>query len=109
MIDIDDADVCMFAPGGVPVVYLPQGYVSPNRCNCTNQLTSPVDHNSLYLASNPSWDTSPEEMRKEECRRICWSALNLVASYTAQCAAFHEEPLELYLTEPSNVSTTSPL
>ncbi|OBZ70695.1 hypothetical protein A0H81_09311 [Grifola frondosa] len=47
-------------------------------------------------------------MRKEECRRLCWSALTLVASHTAQCSAFHEEPLDLALSNPSNYALLFP-
>jgi len=41
-------------------------------------------------------------MHKEACRRLCWSALNLVASYTSHCIAFRKEPTDLYLTDPAN-------
>ncbi|KAI0338268.1 hypothetical protein BDW22DRAFT_1415626 [Trametopsis cervina] len=113
MIDMEDGDVCMFQVASPPCVYLPPTYEAPRRCNCSPLLAanavSPVEHNYNYQTSRPAWDpASPEELRKEECRRICWSALNLVASYTAQCAAFHQEPIELYLTEPSNYAILFP-
>ena len=34
---------------------------------------------------------------------MCWSALSIVASYTAQCAAFNREPPTLFLSNPRNV------
>jgi hypothetical protein len=106
MIDMEDEDVCMFNLDSPPVVYIPQAYIPPKRCDCSpsNGAVSPVDRDHTYQSSLPPWDlSSPQAMRNEECRRICWSALNLIASYTAQCAAFHQEPMNLYLTEPANV------
>lgn len=107
MIDMEDPDVCMFSPDSPPVVCTPD-YQTPGNCDCTS--TPPTngvfgeDRNAIFQPSSLPWDEGfPEEIRKEECRRICWSALNLIASYTAQCAAFHQEPMELYLTEPVNV------
>ena len=112
-IDKDDPDVCQCLPDNVPTVFFPPNYVPPRHCACPTSVPlgpnvlSPtsLDHSVFYRTHNPDWDyTSSEEMRREECRRICWSALNLVASYTAQCAALHDTPMELYLSDPSNVS-----
>ena len=45
-------------------------------------------------------------MEKEETRRLCWAALSLAAEHTAHCAAFHTEPLDLFLSGPENVYTS---
>lgn len=108
-IDQNDPDVCLFRPEDVPTVFFPQNYRSPGRCSCPSPPLSPtalsMDQNSLYISCNPDWDrTAPDEMMNEERRRICWSALNLVASYTAQCVALHVQPMDLFLADPSNVS-----
>lgn len=116
MIDIGDPDVCNYNPRSIPVVYFPSGYTSPDRCRCVGSAsspqtpTSPPTRYSFNFSYAPPWDEHApvEERRKEECRRICWAALSLIANYTAQCAAFHQDPIELTLTEPSNVSTPSP-
>lgn len=57
---------------------------------------------------NISWDSSwsMEEVEKEETRRLCWAALSLAAEHTAHCAAFHTEPLDLFLSRPENVYTS---
>ncbi|KAI0088094.1 hypothetical protein BDY19DRAFT_891709 [Irpex rosettiformis] len=112
MIDVEDPDVCMFSPDSPPVVCIPD-YQTPQSCDCTSALATNgifgEDRNSLFQPSSLPWDEEfPEEMRKEECRRICWSALNLIASYTAQCAAFHQEPMELYLTDAVNYAILFP-
>ncbi|KAI0694263.1 hypothetical protein BC835DRAFT_1015031 [Cytidiella melzeri] len=113
MIDMDDEGVSMFNIDSPPIVFIQQTYDPPKKCDCSPLLAanavSPVDNNYTYQESKPCWDpSSSEEMRNEECRRICWSALNLIASYTAQCAAFHQEPKEFYLTEPSNYAILFP-
>ncbi|KIP09470.1 hypothetical protein PHLGIDRAFT_126340 [Phlebiopsis gigantea 11061_1 CR5-6] len=110
MIDIDDREVCSYNPRSIPIVYYPSGYAPPERCGCIRGASSPQSPSSpptrfsFSFSYTPPWDEHApvEERRREECRRICWSALNLVANYTAQCAAFHQEPIELSLTEPSN-------
>lgn len=119
MIDMDDPDVSLYRNRSIPVVALPSGYQFPPQCSCvcsaisTGTRTPPPLPNGLperfsfNFAFNPPWDPNwtIQERRAEECRRVCWSALNLVANYTAQCAAFHQEPVELRLMEPANVST----
>ena len=111
MIDIDDREVCTYSPRSIPVVYHPSGYAPPERCGCIRGAASPQSpaspptRYSYSFSHTPPWDEQApvEERRREECRRICWSALNLIANYTAQCAAFHQDPIELSLMEPSNV------
>ena len=69
--------------------------------------TAPPAHYSFSFSFNPPWDPNwtIDECRKEEARRVCWSALNLIANCTAQCVAFHQEPIDLALMEPSNVGS----
>ncbi|KDQ55598.1 hypothetical protein JAAARDRAFT_133685 [Jaapia argillacea MUCL 33604] len=55
---------------------------------------------SATLGWDPSW--SDAEVRKEEGRRVCWSALSLVSGYTAYCVMFQEKPLDLFLIDASN-------
>lgn len=98
--DYGDPDVIAFQSRSVPSVIIDH-YITPERCSCFN---GHIAHD-ISFAFNPPWDPewSPEQMRKEECRRICWSALTLIANHTAQCAAFHQEPLDLELAEPAKV------
>ena len=121
-VDANDPDVSRFSANSVPVVNVCVGNVSPlnkngngsrvsqqdrdRKCSCL-PFDAPLapDHFSSYwscpLPWDPAWSTS--EVRKEECRRLCWSALNLVASYTSQCALFGREPPEFFLSDPANV------
>jgi hypothetical protein len=112
MIDIDEPDVSVYNARSTPMVSYPGDYSVSDRCACIRTaVSSPTsdavpERYSFSFAFNPPWDPNwtIEERRKEECRRICWSALNLIANYTAQCAAFHQDPIELHLMEPANVS-----
>ncbi|KAI0784700.1 hypothetical protein C8Q75DRAFT_723967 [Abortiporus biennis] len=112
--DLADPDTPTYTSREIPMIRYPCEHIAPQRCGCQNPPSSPIspisDHFSLSFSFNPPWDPnwSLEEIRKEECRRICWSALTLVASHTAQCAAFHEEPLELSLANPANYALLFP-
>ena len=100
--DADDPDVSRYTPREVPRV---DTAGMTKGCQCLGGSVNQELQSGFSFSSNPPWDPSwtLEEIRKEECRRICWSALTLIASHTSQCAAFHEEPLQLQLAEPSNV------
>jgi hypothetical protein len=63
----------------------------------------------------PSWAATPMwnrewtegEIKKEECRRLCWSTLILVSGQTAYADAVNWKHPNLFMVEPSNVSTPS--
>jgi hypothetical protein len=58
----------------------------------------------LWVAT-PMWnrDWSEGEIKKEECRRLCWSTLMLVSGHTSFAAAVNWGNLDLFMIEPSNV------
>ncbi|KAL0957013.1 hypothetical protein HGRIS_003114 [Hohenbuehelia grisea] len=107
-VDANDHDVCIFAPRQVPVV--PEsplaGDTIPQRdrkCNCVTHDVLPNADEYSRTSSLPwgvSW--SPLQVRDEECRRLCWSALSIVTTYTSQCAAFNKDPPALFLSDPSS-------
>ncbi|KAH7888914.1 hypothetical protein F5I97DRAFT_1802765 [Phlebopus sp. FC_14] len=77
------------------------------KCTCISlPSTLSVTSSSCAPPWDPSWTV--EETHKESCRRVCWSALNLVASYTSQCIAFRKEPTDLFLTDPANFQLLFP-
>lgn len=110
-IDAADPDVSAFKPHQVPVVVAHAG--SPNsspkenqKCACLPQAPPLAPDNfSNSWSYSPPWDPSwtPEQNHREECRRLCWSALTLVAGHSSQSAAFDKEPAQFYLTDPGNV------
>ena len=107
-LDSNDPDVSSFKPHHVPSVNTrsSSGPKDPTqKCSCIPlhpNTNLPPDHFSSSWSYAPPWDPSwtPTEGYKEECRRLCWSALTLIAGHTSQSAA---EPSQFYLTDPSNV------
>lgn len=117
-LDNNEHEVSVFTPNAVPVAHkrpydgmskdeLRSPRTTSRKCACIAPNASiPLDHFSSWSYAppwDPTWNT--DQMNREACRRLCWSALNLVASYTSHCIAFRKEPTDLYLTDPANVST----
>lgn len=105
-IDSSDIDVNIYPQGSVPVVSTPGPDDKDRKCTCI-----PVDaaHPPDPVTSwsyPPPWDSSwtPNQIRDEECRRVCWCAVGLIASYGAQCVAFDRKCPELFLSDCSNVT-----
>ncbi|KAJ3554349.1 hypothetical protein NM688_g3153 [Phlebia brevispora] len=110
-LDEGDVDVPMFPPEEVPQVFTPGFDPVPERCRCISPSLpmSPGDHYATSFSFDPPWSGRDEvDNRKEECRRICWSALTLMSSYTSTCAVFHQDPVPLRLTDPSNYAILFP-
>lgn len=85
---------------GVPTVANPR--LPPKQCDCV-ATAAPGDGSntwSFQLAWDPLWTEA--DVKSEETRRLCWSALILVANHTATRAAEQREPLNLFLVDPSN-------
>ncbi|KAG1751431.1 uncharacterized protein EDB91DRAFT_1105483 [Suillus paluster] len=117
-LDGNEPDVSTFTPNAVPIAHRRRAFdpmskdsrsphSMPRKCDCIPLPPNPsiaTDQFSSSWSFTPPWDPSwtPEEMHKETCRRLCWSALNLVARYTSHCIAFQKEPTDLFLTDPSN-------
>ncbi|KIM45747.1 hypothetical protein M413DRAFT_17514 [Hebeloma cylindrosporum] len=112
-LDLGDRDVCVFSPNHVPVVLVDGGandYNRDRKCACvpTDTLDPPNPYNNrpYHLPWDSSWST--DEIRDEETRRLCWSALTLVSEYIARCEAFNEEPPAFYLADPTNFGLLFP-
>lgn len=63
------------------------------------------DHAPLWAAT-PAWSAtwSEGEIRKESCRRLCWSSMILAAGHASYTTA-HQSPhtLNLFISDPANV------
>ncbi|EJC99066.1 uncharacterized protein FOMMEDRAFT_95074, partial [Fomitiporia mediterranea MF3/22] len=67
------------------------------------------EHVPFWLNSpawNPSWTDA--EIRREECRRLCWNTLHLFAGYTTYRTSLGLATLDLFLLHPSNVHNIFP-
>lgn len=107
-LDANDPDVTSFKPHQVPSVKTTMPKDPSQKCTCIPlppNSNLPPDHFSSSWSYTPPWDPnwSATDIYNEECRRLCWSALTLVAGHTAQSAAFDKEPTQYYLTDPANV------
>jgi len=112
-IDADHPCVTTFGQQSVPSIPIPDtARVSRQKgCSCRVLTLGQVsrsshEHTPLWTATaawNPDW-TIPE-IRKEESRRLCWSALQLAAGHTSHAAAFSAPPLDYYCIQPSNVGS----
>jgi hypothetical protein len=81
----------------------------PSGCSCDELSLGrrwPEAHGLVpFWVATPAWNNewSVGEIRKEECRRLCWSALGLVSGHTSFAAAWNWRNPDLFMTEPSNV------
>lgn len=107
-LDAADPEVSTFALKAVPVVQDRRTYNSPEKCACPRSpLDDPVTHALLpSWASVPPWEPSwsPAEVIKEECRRLCWSALSIISCQSVTSSAFDKDPPDFFLSNPANVS-----
>lgn len=107
-LDAGDPEVSSFVSKAVPVVQDRRMYDPPEKCSCPRSpLDDPVAHALLpSWASVPPWEPSwsPAEVGKEECRRLCWSALSLISCQSVTSSAFDKDPPDFFLSNPANVS-----
>lgn len=88
---------------------------APAECACTaytlGRNWGPAQELTPLWLMTPAWreDAGDADVRKEECRRLVWSAVMMVAGYTSFTAANNAAPtLELTLMEPANVRAPPP-
>jgi hypothetical protein len=83
--------------------------IPESRCPCDKlSLGSqwPEAHKQVpFWVSTPTWNRewSEGEIKKEECRRVCWSSLMLVSGQTSFADAVNWRVQDLFMLEPSNV------
>jgi hypothetical protein len=88
----------------------PEPVQRTEHCNCAamslgHQWPSAFEHTPLWL-STPAWDEnwSEGEIRKESCRRLSWSSVILAAGHSSYTTAYKANGLDLFITDPANVS-----
>jgi len=61
------------------------------------------EHTPLWTQT-PAWNASwsEAEIRKESCRRLCWSAMTLAAGHSAYSSASRTHGVNLFISDPSN-------
>lgn len=126
-LDADDPNASTFVRQEVPRVRAAPNHPKPDHdsspgspfesisssqtetCDCVSlslgyQWSGAHEHTPLWL-STPAWDASwsDGEIRKESCRRLCWSTVILAAGHSSYTTASKAGGLDLFVTEPANV------
>ncbi|KAL0961295.1 hypothetical protein HGRIS_006254 [Hohenbuehelia grisea] len=77
-------------------------------CSCAShtlmkRMPGTAEHVPLW-ASTPAWNDSwtTAEIRKESCRRLCWSAMTLAAGHISYTTANKSYQLDLFIANPAN-------
>lgn len=126
VIDVMDPQASVFSADRVPRIPLSQrrdkpapGAVgkfvgtsqsAPSKCAChALSIAGTTTHGQLtpFWVSSAGWDPNwnESEIRREESRRLVWSALTVAAGFTAHDAAFAKDPTELHIIDAANVSS----
>lgn len=129
VMDVMDPQASVFSADRVPRIPLSQrkdkpdpGAVSefvgtsqaaPATCACQAlSIVSTTTHGQLtpFWVSSAGWDPNwnESEIRREESRRLVWSALTLAAGFTAHDAAFAKDPTELHIIDAANYALCFP-
>ncbi|KZT18418.1 hypothetical protein NEOLEDRAFT_1080339 [Neolentinus lepideus HHB14362 ss-1] len=108
-LDAHEPDVSTFVRGAVPVVYRSSRYPPMKECLCRPQ-EDPAEQLTYAWTSTPVWEQnwSDAEVKREECRRLCWSALSLASEYVSRCTFNQEKQPNFFLTEPANYKLLFP-
>ncbi|KAK7469383.1 hypothetical protein VKT23_003858 [Stygiomarasmius scandens] len=130
-VDFNDPQASVFTPGEVPAIGTTSakqwsqpstaipGHSFPyptsastsigtSGCSCATLTLGKHWPSSLEYApmwtSTPAWDPSwtEAEVRKESCRRLCWSAISLAAGHVSYAMASHSHGLDLFIADPAN-------
>lgn len=118
-IDVEDARAIRW-PEGVPPIVPRPGRTSPtlhttptpDPCSCRDQTLGqhwpPAANTVPSRILTPAWpDDLPEsEIQKEECRRLLWSSIQLLAGYNSYSVARGTDVIDFALCKASNVSST---
>ncbi|CAE7156896.1 unnamed protein product [Rhizoctonia solani] len=131
MLDQMDPQAAMFSADRVPTLPLSQPRGTPSSagnllcapqappaegtstCAChALSIACTTTHGQLtpFWVSSAGWDPNwnEAEIRREESRRLVWSALTLAAGFTAHDAAFAKDPTELHIIDAANYNLCFP-
>ncbi|KAJ9122817.1 hypothetical protein QFC24_004248 [Naganishia onofrii] len=114
--DVSDERVSIFIPNAVPVLTLEAGG-SPQNGNpaATREEIVRSSHEAeeqeeikelIKWSPRPQWPVhwSVAQVRQDEARRMCWTASSMVANFSLWTHTLGLQPLDLYMSNPANVS-----
>ncbi|KAM6494149.1 hypothetical protein JOM56_010510 [Amanita muscaria] len=126
LLDVNDIETSSFSPQIVPStpektnfeLYQDLFFSTTGVNHFTRHASTGCGCKAMALATNwsqtdehvPLWRSTPAwhatwttgEIRKESCRRLCWSSLALAAGHVSYAVANWEEPPDLFITNPAN-------
>ncbi|KDQ25577.1 hypothetical protein PLEOSDRAFT_1044583 [Pleurotus ostreatus PC15] len=122
-VDAGDPGTSYFEPGAVPhavaqtLTYTDAPIDRVEGCSCNSytlatRWPASMEHVPLW-AYTPAWDESWDEgqIRRESCRRLCWSAMTLAAGFISYMTAHKYAILfngECYTRSPTFIGSPSP-
>ncbi|KAG6903252.1 hypothetical protein C0995_000147 [Termitomyces sp. Mi166 len=131
-VDADNPKTTKFSPGAVPAVFDPSQnewlfseedfnpHMPPNNAKLPRELASEpgcscrsltlITHQQESSEQTPLWTLTPAwsdrwneaEIRKESCRRLCWSSMILAAGHVSYTTAHRSGILKLFISDPAN-------
>lgn len=120
--DVSDDRVSIFIPGAVPVLTLPSPPVPGDEAHRDDDAPG-TTHEEIVRSSREAeeeeeiqqlvkWSPQPQwpvhwsvaQVRQDEARRMCWTASSMIANYSLWTHTLGMRPLELYMSNPANVS-----
>jgi hypothetical protein len=113
--DVSDDRVSIFIPGAVPVLTLPSTSPTSDAPGTTHEEIVRSSHEAeeeeeikqlVKWSPQPQWPVhwSVAQVRQDEARRMCWTASSMIANYSCWTHTLGLRPLELYMSNPANVS-----
>jgi hypothetical protein len=108
--DVNDERASIFIPNQLPLLandsedVLP---VRPIKADTSSTDSSPQGQVTSRWAPEPAWpvEWSVGQIRQDEMRRMVWTASSMAGHLSQFRNMTGEQPLELYMTKPENVSS----
>ncbi|KAH0586087.1 hypothetical protein H2248_007358 [Termitomyces sp. 'cryptogamus'] len=131
-VDADNPKTTKFSPGAVPTVLDPSGnewlfseedfnpHMPPNNAKpsresnsepgCSCRSLTLITYQQESSEQTPLWTLTPAwndrwndaEIKKESCRRLCWSSMILAAGHVSYTTAHRSGILKLFISDPAN-------
>ncbi|KAA1468777.1 hypothetical protein DENSPDRAFT_915286 [Dentipellis sp. KUC8613] len=98
----------------MPSLFVPGDSSRPRLCSCESMFLGqnwPEAHSATpFWIATPAWnwEWTEGEVRKEECRRLAWSAMMLAAGISSFTTAVGTRTMDYFVTHPSNFALLFP-
>jgi hypothetical protein len=115
--DVSDDRVSIFIPGAVPVLTPPPETAHAVTTQEEAVRSSHEAEEQEEIAQLIKWSPRPQwpvywsaaQTRQDEARRMCWTASSMIANFSLWAHTLGTAPLDLYMSNPANVSRVNGL